>query len=229
MNLFESGSSSHDFEWIQWRWRFFMMAQILRYNCSSQDIFRYIRSRQKQKTENPLMHAFFFFNFYFYFILLYNTVLVLPYINMNPPWVYICSPSWTPLPPSSIPFLWVIPVHQPQASSIMHRTWTGDSFHTWYYTCFNAILPNHPTFSLSHWNGKHFIVITVISIITTIMSTYNVLSLYQALLYHLYLSGNNLTVRASPFYFLTKVWGLTTEVLRSSDSVGLEPKTSDAL
>ena len=29
-------------------------------------------------------------------------------------------------PPSSlpIPFLWVIPVHQPQASSIVHRTWT---------------------------------------------------------------------------------------------------------
>ena len=34
------------------------------------------------------------------------------------------------LPPTSlpIPFLWVIPVHQPQASCIPHRTWTGDSF-----------------------------------------------------------------------------------------------------
>ena len=34
-------------------------------------------------------------------------------------------------PPSSslpIPSLWVVPVHQPRASSIMHRTWTGDSF-----------------------------------------------------------------------------------------------------
>ena len=32
-------------------------------------------------------------------------------------------------PPSSLPIpsLWVAPVHQPQASSIMHRTWTGDS------------------------------------------------------------------------------------------------------
>ena len=30
-------------------------------------------------------------NFYFYFILLYNTVLVLPYIDMNPPRVYMCS------------------------------------------------------------------------------------------------------------------------------------------
>ena len=48
--------------------------------------------------------------------------------------------------PSSLPILslWVVPVHQPQASSIIHRTWTGDSFHIWYYTYFNAILPNHP-------------------------------------------------------------------------------------
>ena len=53
-----------------------------------------------------------------------------------------CSPSWTP-PPTSLPIpsLWVIPVHQPGASCIMHRTWTGNSFHIWYYTCFNAILP----------------------------------------------------------------------------------------
>ena len=29
-----------------------------------------------------------------------------------------------------IPSLWVVPVHQPQASSIVHRTWTGNSFHT---------------------------------------------------------------------------------------------------
>ena len=44
--------------------------------------------------------GFFFFNF----ILLYNTVLVLPYIDMNPPWVYMSSQSWTPshLPPHTI-------------------------------------------------------------------------------------------------------------------------------
>ena len=34
-------------------------------------------------------------------------------------------------PPSSLPVpsLWVVPVYQPQASCILHRTWTGDSFH----------------------------------------------------------------------------------------------------
>ena len=42
---------------------------------------------------------FIFFNIYFYFILLYNTVLVLPYIDMNPPQLYMSSQSWTPLPP----------------------------------------------------------------------------------------------------------------------------------
>ena len=44
---------------------------------------------------------FFFVNFYFYFILLYNTVLVSPYIDMNPPRVYMRSHTWTPLPPPS--------------------------------------------------------------------------------------------------------------------------------
>ena len=40
-----------------------------------------------------------FFHFYFYFILLYNTVLFLPYNDMNPSWVYMSSQTWTPLPP----------------------------------------------------------------------------------------------------------------------------------
>ena len=39
------------------------------------------------------------------FILLYNILLVLPYSDMNPSWVYMCSPSWSPshLPPYPIP------------------------------------------------------------------------------------------------------------------------------
>ena len=54
-------------------------------------------------------------------------------------------------PPSSLPIpsLWVVPVHQPQASSIVHRTWTGNSFHIWYYTYFNLclclLLPPYPS------------------------------------------------------------------------------------
>ena len=46
-----------------------------------------------------LLEIFFFLKFYF--ILLYNTVLVLPYINMNPPRVYMSSQSWNPLLPPS--------------------------------------------------------------------------------------------------------------------------------
>ena len=84
-----------------------------------------------------------------FFFKFYNIVLVLPYFNMNLPWVYTCSPSWTPLhlPPHTIT------LGHPSASalSILYHAlnWTGDSFHIWYYTCFNAIFPNHPTLSLS--------------------------------------------------------------------------------
>ena len=70
----------------------------------------------------------------------------------------ILNPPPTSLP---IPSLWVIPVHQPEASSIMHRTWTGNSFHIRYYTCFNAILPNYPTLSLSHRVQKTVLYICV--------------------------------------------------------------------
>ena len=41
-----------------------------------------------------------FFKFYFIFKL-YKIVLVLPNIKMNPPQVYMCSPSWTLLHPPS--------------------------------------------------------------------------------------------------------------------------------
>ena len=46
----------------------------------------------------------FFFKFYFIFKL-YIILLVLPNIKMNPPQVYMCSPSWTLLPPPS-PYKW---------------------------------------------------------------------------------------------------------------------------
>jgi len=42
-----------------------------------------------------------------FMFLLYNIVLVLPYINMNLPQVHTCSPSWTPslIPPHTIPLV----------------------------------------------------------------------------------------------------------------------------
>ena len=121
-------------------------------------------TKERQAEFFKMMWAFYFF-FNFYFISkLYIIVLVLPNIKMNPPQVYMCSPSWNLLPPPSslpIPSLWVVPVHQPQASSIVHRTWTGNSFHTWYFICFNAILPKLPTLSLSHRVHKTVLYISV--------------------------------------------------------------------
>ena len=46
-----------------------------------------------------VFHGASFFKIFFF--LLYNIVFVLPYINMNPPRVYMCSPSWTPFSPPS--------------------------------------------------------------------------------------------------------------------------------
>ena len=74
--------------------------------------------------------------------------MVLPYINMNPPRVYTCSQSWTPsyVPPHTIP----LGHPSAPAPSILypasHLYW--QSFIIWYYTCLNAILPNHAPFPL---------------------------------------------------------------------------------
>ena len=44
------------------------------------------------------LHSSMLKNHLVFFFLLYNIVLVLPYINMHPPQVYTCSPSWAPFP-----------------------------------------------------------------------------------------------------------------------------------
>ena len=41
----------------------------------------------------------FYFIFFYFIFKLYSIVLVLPNIEMNPPQVYMCSPSWTLLSP----------------------------------------------------------------------------------------------------------------------------------
>ena len=102
----------------------------------------------------------FFFSFsiilFFNFTILYWFCRISTWIHHRHTRVPHPEPSSLP-----VPSLWVVPVHQPQESSIVHWTWTGDSFHIWYYTCFNAILPNHPTFSLSHRVQKTVLYISV--------------------------------------------------------------------
>ena len=123
----------------------------LKNNISKQSWNKNVLGQEKPNLHNiPTPNTFLS---YFYI------VLVLPYINMNMPQVYMCSPSWTLLPPCTIP------LGRPSAPApsiqYMHRTWTGDLFHIWYYTYFNAILPNHPTLSLSHKVQKTVLYISV--------------------------------------------------------------------
>ena len=104
--------------------------------------------------------TYYFFKFFIF--ILFNFTILYWFCHISK-WIchrYTCVPHTEPssLP---IPSLWVVPVHQPQASSIVHRNWTGDSFHIWYFTYFNAILPNHPTLSLSHRVQKTALYISV--------------------------------------------------------------------
>ena len=91
--------------------------------------------------------CFVFLVFFFNFTILYWFCHISTWIRHR----YTCVPHSEPssLP---VPSLWVVPVHQPQA---------GYSFHIWYYTCFNTILPNHPTLSLSHRVQKTVLYISV--------------------------------------------------------------------
>ena len=146
--------------WIKIRRWKIMVMHIILFSKNKWNHWNQIKDTLREKWMDIVFFTFFFS--FIYLILLYNIVLVLPYIDMNPPWMYMCSPSWTPLPP---PF----PSHpsgssqctSPKHPVSMHRTWTGDSFHTWYYTCFNAILPYHPTLALSHRVQKTVLYICV--------------------------------------------------------------------
>ena len=97
---------------------------------------------------NVFLNVFYFLNYtnfflcLFYFTILYWFCHTLTWIHHG----CTCVPH--PEPSLPTPSLWVIPVHRPRAPCIMHRTWTGDSFHIW-YTCFNAILPYRPALALS--------------------------------------------------------------------------------
>ena len=66
------------------------------------------RTKRVFSRSSNFLSLFLKFKFIYLFIggeLLYDIVLVLSYIDMNLPWVYMWSPSWTPshLPPHTIP------------------------------------------------------------------------------------------------------------------------------
>ena len=92
----------------------------------------------------------------------YFTILqwFLPYIDMNQPWVYMCSPSWIPLP---LPF----PSHPSGSSQCtsperpVSCLKPGSISHMMWITCFNAILSNHPTLAFSHRVQKSVLHISV--------------------------------------------------------------------
>ena len=81
-----------------------------------------------------IFHQGLFFSFFFlillYFLTLQYCIGFAIYQHESATGIHV-FPIPNP-PPSSLPVpsLWVIPVHRPQASSIVHLTWTGNSFHT---------------------------------------------------------------------------------------------------
>ena len=75
---------------------------------------------------------------------------------------FTCVPH--PDPPSHLP-PHPIPLGLPGASALstclIHPTWAGGLFHSWWYTCFNVIFSEHPTLAFSHRVPKSVLYICV--------------------------------------------------------------------
>ena len=110
------------------------------------------------------MYLHFFFQsptFFFSFIFIRWRLITLRYCSGFCHTLTLISHEFTcvphPVPPSHL-FPHPIPLGHPSAPALstclMHPTWTGDLFHTCFtlvscYTCFNAILSDHPTLTFS--------------------------------------------------------------------------------
>ena len=71
----------------------------------------------------------------------------------------MCLPILILLPTSLfILSLWIVPEHQLWVLCFIHWTCTGHLFHIWQYTCFNAVLSDHPTLAVSHRVQKSVVV-----------------------------------------------------------------------
>ena len=104
--------------WVKWR-----RHRNQRSNC------QHPLDHQKRKRV-PVKHLLFIFLILIFTLFCFTIVLVLPYINMNPPRVYMSSQSWTPLPPPT-------PFHLSGSSP--------------------CTSPKHPVFCIEHRLAIHFL------------------------------------------------------------------------
>ena len=133
--------------------------------------------------------------------------MVLPYISMNPPQVYTGSPFRTRPPPS--------PYHPSGLSQCTSPKQPvscielGLAIHFIYYICFNAILPNHPTLSLSHRVQKTVLYICVsfaISHTGLSLSTFQIQYICVSILYWCFSSWlTSLCIIGSSFIDLVRM------------------------
>ena len=135
------------------------------HNCTEKHHY-IIKKTNGHMTDLP---SFFFFVFlFFYFIFISWRLITLQYCNgfcHTLTWIshgFTCVPHADPpshLPPHPIPL--GLPSAPALSTCLMHPTWAGDLFHPRYYTCFDAILSDHPTLTFSHRVQKSVLCICV--------------------------------------------------------------------